>query len=148
MSAVFGEVSEELLQKSKYGKWRAAYIIKCIKNNEKPLPPEEEKSNDEQTSDDQQKIDETQNNNENNQNFDIGKPPGPLSFDDVNINKMNDLSIHKPSSALPTTKNYSNMDPSLNRPATSIPSSSPSDYSLVAISKSRLINNKEIIIKK
>lgn len=33
-----------MIQKSKYAKWRAAYIIKCIKSNEKPLPPEIEKN--------------------------------------------------------------------------------------------------------
>ncbi|XP_015784952.1 vacuolar protein sorting-associated protein VTA1 homolog [Tetranychus urticae] len=39
---VFGEVSEEVSQKSKYAKWRAAYITRCIRNGETPLPPEEE----------------------------------------------------------------------------------------------------------
>jgi hypothetical protein len=42
--AVFGDLTDEVLQKSKYAKWRAAYISKCIKNGDAPLPPETEES--------------------------------------------------------------------------------------------------------
>lgn len=46
---VFGELSDEIVQKSKYAKWRAAYISKCLKNGDKPLPPETEEGQDEAT---------------------------------------------------------------------------------------------------
>ncbi|XP_074596774.1 vesicle trafficking 1 [Brevipalpus obovatus] len=48
--AVFGEPSEEVVQKSKYAKWRAAYISKCLKNNETPLPPQESDGSEEEAS--------------------------------------------------------------------------------------------------
>lgn len=38
--AVFGELTDEVSQKSRYAKWRAAYIVKCVKNGDQPLPPE------------------------------------------------------------------------------------------------------------
>lgn len=44
---VFGDTSEEVAQKSKYAKWRAAYITRCIKNGETPLAPEDEGNGDE-----------------------------------------------------------------------------------------------------
>ncbi|RWS27890.1 uncharacterized protein B4U80_01336 [Leptotrombidium deliense] len=38
---VFPDSSEEAAQKSKYAKWRAAYINKCLKSGDTPLPPED-----------------------------------------------------------------------------------------------------------
>lgn len=35
---VFGEVNEEVVKRAKYAKWKAAYINKCIRNNETPIP--------------------------------------------------------------------------------------------------------------
>lgn len=98
MCAVFGELSEELAQKSKYGKWRAAYIIKCIKSGEKPLPPEDEtKSNeDEQLN--------TQFSND--QNLGFNQASEKPNF---NLNEISDLKINnnvQPSS----TPAYSNTD--------------------------------------
>lgn len=40
--AVFGDLTDEVTQKSRYAKWRAAYIVKCIKSGDKPLPPDAE----------------------------------------------------------------------------------------------------------
>lgn len=37
---MFGEVSPEIGQRMKYSKWRAAVIMKAIKNGEQPPPPE------------------------------------------------------------------------------------------------------------
>lgn len=34
----FGELSEELQQKQKYAKWKAAYIHRCLKTGETPVP--------------------------------------------------------------------------------------------------------------
>ena len=41
---VFGDLTEEIVQKTKYAKWRAAYITKCIKNGENPQPPSKAES--------------------------------------------------------------------------------------------------------
>lgn len=49
---LFGETTEEVGQKSKYAKWRAAYISRCLKNNEVPLPPESEESSGQSTAND------------------------------------------------------------------------------------------------
>lgn len=41
---VFGEMSEDIEKNRKYAKWKAAYIHKCLKNGETPIPgpmPEE-----------------------------------------------------------------------------------------------------------
>ncbi|XP_025098679.1 vacuolar protein sorting-associated protein VTA1 homolog [Pomacea canaliculata] len=34
----FGELSEDLVKNQKYAKWKAAYIHRCLKNGETPLP--------------------------------------------------------------------------------------------------------------
>ena len=34
----FGEISEELEWKQKYAKWKAAYIHRCLKTGETPIP--------------------------------------------------------------------------------------------------------------
>ncbi|KAK3583956.1 hypothetical protein CHS0354_033750 [Potamilus streckersoni] len=42
--SVFGEISEDIEKNRKYAKWKAAYIHKCLKNGETPIPgpmPEE-----------------------------------------------------------------------------------------------------------
>ncbi|GAB1603110.1 vacuolar protein sorting-associated protein VTA1 homolog [Argonauta hians] len=36
--SVFGEVDEDLEKNKKYAKWKAAYIHKCLKNGETPIP--------------------------------------------------------------------------------------------------------------
>lgn len=38
--SVFGDVSPEISQRLKYAKYRAALIMKAIKNNEQPPPPD------------------------------------------------------------------------------------------------------------
>lgn len=38
--SVFGETSPEIAQRTKYAKWRAAVIMKALKNGEQPPPPE------------------------------------------------------------------------------------------------------------
>jgi len=50
---VFGDLTEEVSQKSKYAKWRAAYITKCIKNGETPQPPPSEQVQEENVEDQQ-----------------------------------------------------------------------------------------------
>lgn len=35
---VFGELPEDILEKQKYAKWKAAYIHNCLKNGERPIP--------------------------------------------------------------------------------------------------------------
>ncbi|XP_076282276.1 vesicle trafficking 1 [Lasioglossum baleicum] len=35
---VFGELTEEAVQKGKYAKWKATYIHNCLKNGETPVP--------------------------------------------------------------------------------------------------------------
>ena len=116
MTAVFGELSDELAQKSKYAKWRAAYIIKCVKSGEKPLPPvDESKAGEEANSEfnDQPTYNPNEQRNDEKQEFDIGQPPAPLNFNDFNLNQINNLTIdsNKPSSATsshPATTNYPN----------------------------------------
>lgn len=39
--SVFGEISEEITERTKYAKFRAALIMKAIKSGEKPPPPED-----------------------------------------------------------------------------------------------------------
>ncbi|KAL3882430.1 hypothetical protein ACJMK2_028769 [Sinanodonta woodiana] len=36
--SVFGEISEDIEKNRKYAKWKAAYIHKCLKNGETPIP--------------------------------------------------------------------------------------------------------------
>lgn len=118
MSAVFGELSDELVQKSKYAKWRAAYIIKCIKSGEKPLPPEDETKTGQEANNefnDQPAYNPAEQRNENEtQDFDIGQPPAAPNFSDFNLNQINNLTIHSnhPSSATSShpasVANYSN----------------------------------------
>lgn len=131
MSAVFGEVSEELLQKSKYSKWRAAYIIKCIKNNEQPLPPEdEEKSNDDVLQPNVLQPTEPSAGQNSNLDFGVGQPPA--FNDNFNLNQINKLSIQpdKPSSATSITTNYSDY-------ASQSSTSNTNDLSPVAMSRSQ-----------
>ena len=143
MTAVWSELSEDLSQKSKYAKWRAAYIIKCVKSNEKPLPPEDEtksKSNEELNNLTNTQNDQSNEQNDNQSNYDggntniIGKPPAAPSFDDFNNLTIN----NKPSSNIssrPSTATY----PSINQPTSSLSNPNDnSDDSLAAINGIRI----------
>lgn len=117
MTAVFGQLSEELAQKSKYAKWRAAYIIKCIKSGERPLPPEDETKADQDTNNEfnQQPAYNPQSgelkNDDEKQDFDIGQPPAAPDFSDFNLNQISDLTIDTNKPATPSQSaatSYSN----------------------------------------
>ncbi|KAL4232477.1 Vacuolar protein sorting-associated protein vta1 [Mactra antiquata] len=47
--SVFGELSEDIDKNRKYAKWKAAYIHKCLKNGETPIPgPQREEGDEDQ----------------------------------------------------------------------------------------------------
>lgn len=48
---VFGELTEEVTQNRKYAKWKAAYINKCLKNGETPVPGPAGQEDDDDTAD-------------------------------------------------------------------------------------------------
>lgn len=151
MTAVFGELSDELVQKSKYAKWRAAYIIKSIKAGEKPLPPEDETKADQEANSEfneppaynpqpgGQAIDDDK------QDFDIGQPPAALNFNDFNLNQINNLTINsqKPSTVTPSrpaTSNYSNpIDYSSGTAASSGPSQTLAAMNGIRISQDDIL---------
>jgi len=148
MCAVFGEVGEDLLQKSKYGKWRAAYIIKCIKNNETPLPPEDEKSNDDLSDLNLPPAQQTSNNEQSTFNPDllpdIGKPPAPFNSEDFSLDHLridNPPPSKPPSSASSTISrtDYSNQPPTASNTA------SKNDFSSVAMNGVQL--SRDCILK-
>lgn len=120
MTAVFGELSDELAQKSKYAKWRAAYIIKCIKNGEKPLPPEDETKNEQPASNEFSEQPPAYNASgsavdDEKADYDIGQPPAAPNFNDFNdfnLNQINNLTINSPKPSVPPSQpassHYSN----------------------------------------